>query len=510
MKRVAVFLLTAGLVFGCESIDFDNPATLTNEEAANSIKDLGYKLTTSSVQNTFLNTTSGSLSVLAVYADQVTATSNANGRIFFSTEPRIELINNASHRMHIDILGLYTGFYQANLDATLALDIVERQGKRILDNSGADRTDDCLVAAYFSKGVSQAYVGAIFDRGIIVDDAANQTRDFPNSYKELILNGVSHIEKAIEIAEKNASFKFDFLAGRSISKAEFIELANSLAARLLASIPRDKAEAQALGSSHWQRVLAFAQKGLTSDLTVTYVAGGFYNDYLSSAISRLASGAQTRDWVDIKLPYLADKTGATPNFYPNTSILPAITTDDKRFYQYFAHINSTAGINAERGVGLSSTHIRVRWYHTSNALNTPGVVNPYYLAEETRLLKAEAKYWLNDISGALAELNDATAARKAKGGLDDVGSGAADVLKALHYEYAIEIDLAPGPIVPFAFMRRHDLLIGGTPTEMPVPQSQLELIKSDTYTFGGSSHFGAKGKFGETTTADNTGWKLSQ
>ena len=85
-----------------------------------------------------------------------------------------------------------------------------------------------------------------------------------------------------------------------------------------------------------------------------------------------------------------------------------------------------------------------------------------------------------------------------------------ELRKALHYEYAIEIDGAGGAFVPFTFMRRNNLLIGGTPTEYPLPQLQLELAKSAVYTFGGKDFFGEKGSFGEIATAPNEGWKASQ
>ncbi|WP_333886069.1 hypothetical protein [Sphingobacterium siyangense] len=129
------------------------------------------------------------------------------------------------------------------------------------------------------------------------------------------------------------------------------------------------------------------------------------------------------------------------------------------------------------------------------------------MAEETRLLRAEAKYWLKDYDGAAAELNASTASRKQKGGLPDVIANASALRDAIHYEYAIEIDGAGGTFVPFSFMRRNDLLQGGTPTQFPIPQIQLELIGEPVYTFGGNESAGEKGKFGELGTARDNGWK---
>jgi len=79
----------------------------------------------------------------------------------------------------------------------------------------------------------------------------------------------------------------------------------------------------------------------------------------------------------------------------------------------------------------------------------------------------------------------------------------------LHYEYSIEIEDAGGVANPWAFMRRNEFLIGGTALQLPVEQGLLELAKITTYTFGGKGKEGVKAKFGETTTAANVGWKLS-
>lgn len=176
----------------------------------------------------------------------------------------MRIINSSSERSYSASLNsLYSNFYQANLDATKVIDIIENQGGKAYDDAGKDRTNDCLIGAYYAKGVSQGYLGNLYDRGIIVDDINQTEKGYPNSYKELTENGVRHIEKAIALAEASSNLQFDFLQGVTIGKDDFLKLANSIAARILSSIARDKAEAETLGSSYWQKVLAFAEKGLT-------------------------------------------------------------------------------------------------------------------------------------------------------------------------------------------------------------------------------------------------------
>lgn len=508
-KQIFTFWALLSLT-ACESVDFDDPSTLTNEEAVEKIKCFSYSLVTSSVQTVFQTTTSNAGNHFSLLADQSTNTNGASNYWYYAREPRMRIINSSSERSYSASLNLlYSNFYQANLNATKIIDIIENQGTKAFDDSGADRTEDCLIGAYYAKGVAQGYLGVIYDRGIIVDDISQNERSYPNSYKELVENGIRLIDKSISLAENSSNFKFDFLQGVTISKTEFLQLANSIAARILSSIARDKEEAAALGDSYWQRILSYAEKGLQADFLITTVSGGYYNSMVND--QTYINAGYARIPVDIKIPYLADNTGTYPNYYPlDNTVLGPITSDDQRFDKYFGYTPGYGILMESRGRGLFTNYYRKRWATSSNSLNVPGAVNPYLLAEEVRLLKAEAKLWLHDYAGAAALLNEGAASRKSNGQLPDVAANETALIDALHYEYAIEIDDAGGVFVPFSFMRRNDLLIGGTPTEYPIPQLQLELIGEKLYTFGGKDYIGERGIYGELATAKDTGWKPSE
>jgi hypothetical protein len=510
MKKIIYILLAISLL-SCESINFDDPATLTNDEAIEKIKSLGYVLTTSSVQTAFETTTNNAGgSHFSILADQSTNTNGSQSWWDFANEPRLRMNNNSAYRGNAAVREVYSNFYQANLDATKVIDMIENKNVTIYDDAGADRTADCLVGAYYAKGVSQGYIGVIYDRGIIVDEVSLTTRAFPHSYADLIENGIRHLDRALELIEKTPGLKFDFLKGVTVSRPDLVRLTNSIAARILSSVARDKAEARALGDGFWRRVLSYAEKGFTDDFTITTVSGGYYNA-LVDVLERPYSTA-TYVPVDIKIAWLADNTHSTPDYYPvdNDVILQPITSDDKRFYEYFDYSTSFGILMEARGRGLFSNYIRKRWMYPKSTLNVEGAVNPYFLVEELRLLRAEARLWLNDYEGAAAELNAADASRKVNGGLPDILPSEDALRAALHYEYAIEIDGAGGTFVPFTFMRRNDLLQGGTLTQFPVPQVQLDLIGEETYTFGGKEFAGETGIFGELGTARDNGWKLSQ
>lgn len=512
MKIYNYYLILFLAFISCESIYFDDPSTLTNDEAIEKIKSLGYVLTTSSVQTTFMTTTSNAGgSHFSLWADQSTNTNGSQSWWDFANEPRMQLNNNSAYRGNAAVRDIYSKFYQANLDATKVIDMIENQDVRIFDDAGNDRTEDCLIGSYYVKGVAQGYLGVIFDRGIIVDDIALTTREFSHSYKELIENGISHLDYTLQLIADHPSIKFDFLTGVIISPDELVNLINSMAARILSSVARDKQEAASLGDSHWKRVLSYANNGISEDFLITTVPGGYYNALIS--VLEQPYGGASYVPVDIKIPLLADKINSTPNLYPidNSIILPPIETDDKRFYDYFTYTTNFGILLEARGRGLFSNYMRSRWVAPARStLNVAGAINPYFLKEEIRLLKAESKFWLSDYVGAAELLNASDASRIINGELPSIAANENALRNALHYEYAIEIDGAGGTFVPFTFMRRNDLLQGGTPTQFPVPQIQLELIGIETYTFGGIANAGERGIYGELATANDNGWKLAE
>ncbi len=515
MKKVYYKLLLAAAIgfAGCEKMQFDDPVTFTLQEALDITPDYYFKVAASSFSSALFYSNDGPYSStgLGSLADQITSTNRNLEWWDFSKEPRIALNPSESYGGRDVIYAPYYYFYQANLNATKALEGLYA-GNIGVDANGNNRTNEVYAVAHLVKGLAQGYLGATYDRGLIVDKdlGAAIPQDYPNSYKELIENATKHFDSAIYYANNAATITLgDFYTNVVANKATFIRYANSLAARLLATTARDKAEAEALGSTFWNKVLSYAQAGLTEDFTtVPYVGSGNYYNYATYYMANVISGPAAYLPVDIKLAHFADRTGNYPDSYPtDNTVLGPVETDDARFHQYFKYYPAFGFLLAERGRNLFSNYARIRWGATSSAAvyNNRQVV---FLAEETRLLRAEAKFWLNDLAGAAAELNAATADRKAKGGLRDVPATEAALRYVLHYEYAISIDVAGGNVGPFAFMRRHNLLQPGTPTQYPITENQLKLTSNALYTFGGASNYGQKGKWGETGTAGaDWGWK---
>lgn len=514
MKCIYKILLASSiLATACQKTQFDDPVTFTLNEALEITPDYYFKVAAGAFSSALFYSNDGPYSTtgLGSLADQITSTNRNLEWWDFSKEPRISLNPSESYGGRDVIYAPYYYFYQANLNATKVIEGLDA-GNKGVDAAGNDRTNEVYAIAHLVKGISQGYLGSTYDRGLIVDKdlGASIEQGYPNSYKELLENAAKHFDLAISYAYKANSITLsDFYVNVVADKEVFIKYANSLAARLLASLPRDKAEAATLGTEFWNRVLTYAKAGLTTNLTtVAYAGSGNYYNYSTYYMANVISGPAAYLPVDIKLSYFADRTGNYPDSYPQgNTVLQAVETDDVRFHQYFKYNSAFGFLLPERGRELFSNYGRIRWGTSSStaAYNNRQTV---FLAEETRLLRAEAKFWLGDLTGAAAELNDPTARRKTIGTLKDVPATEAALRYVLHYEFAIEIDIAGGNTAVFGFMRRHNLLQPGTPTQYPITENQLKLTNTTLYTFGGTGNLGQKGIWGETTTAGaDWGWK---
>jgi hypothetical protein len=514
MKKI-LFIFIVAFATSCEPLQFDDPSTFTLEEAVEVTPDYYFKITSSAFHSALFWSfdATGSTSAFALLGDQITTHNTTYEWLDFNREPRISLNTSDSYGGYDVLSAPYWYFYQANLDATKVIAGLDK-GHPGVDDQGVDRTDEVYAVAHLVKGISQGFLGATYDRGLIVDEDLGPgiEQDFPHSYKELIENAVTHLDKAISYAGKASSVKLDDFAANAVAEKDlFIKYAYSLAARFLASIPRDREEAKALGNGFWNRVLQYAQAGLTEDFTAdplsAWSSTTFYNNS-TSYLSFTVSGVPYLP-VDTKLAYFADATGTYPAEYPtDNTVLGPVETNDARFSQYFRYYAAFGGyMNPDYGRQMYSNYGRIRWGDGySDALyNNQQVI---MLAEEVRLLRAEAKFWTGDLVGAAAELNDPDADRIALGGLPPVPATEAALEYVMHYEWAISIDIAGGNVGPFAYQRRHNLLQPGTPTEFPITQDQLNLTPVKPYTFGGTDHAGEKGVWGETATAGNDwGWK---
>ncbi|MEL7124402.1 MAG: hypothetical protein AAFO07_33510, partial [Bacteroidota bacterium] len=306
------------------------------------------------------------------------------------------------------------------------------------------------------------------------------------SYQEMLTAAIGNINTAIQLANGAAGFTYTlYAAGPSIDGATFIQLANSYMARISIANPRTNAEAQGVD---YNQILTYANNGIVADYSPPASENVIWNDLQNWSLFLLGDGAGYMP-TDQKITHLFDPS--YPTDYPtDTTILPAITSSDPRLNQYYEYVGENFGFLREsRGRQLFSSYRTIKFFN-QNDQNETGLPMEIFTKAEIDYIKAECYYWLGNLGAAVAALD---ASPRMTVGNQSTTPAAPNILNALLYEVSIELDLESGMGVPWAFMRRHDMLQAGTPTMYPVPASELEITRDIIYTFGGPAATGEVG-----------------
>ena len=118
---------------------------------------------------------------------------------------------------------------------------------------------------------------------------------------------------------------------------------------------------------------------------------------------------------------------------------------------------------------------------------------------ENDMLRAEARAYTGDLTGAAAIINAGT--RVTRGKMTPVAANLADILKAIHHERHVEMYVSSMGL-QFFEMRKLDLLQKGTPLHLPIPAAILQTfgLTPPFYTFGTVAKADGKG-------TSNGGWR---
>ncbi|MET0463461.1 MAG: hypothetical protein ABW007_09905, partial [Chitinophagaceae bacterium] len=120
------------------------------------------------------------------------------------------------------------------------------------------------------------------------------------------------------------------------------------------------------------------------------------------------------------------------------------------------------------------------------------------MSVENDMLKAEARAYTNDLTGAAAIINAGT--RVTRGNMAPVAPTLTAIVNAIHHERQVEM-YTTGCGIQFFEMRKLDLLQKGTPLHFPIPGATLQLFGETTfYTFGTVAK-------ADGTGTSNTGWR---
>jgi hypothetical protein len=390
--------------------------------------------------------------------------------------------------------------------------------------------------AKFMQGWAWGYSALVWDKPHVVPESIDMPSDPAavtelavstlTDYPEALAAAIASLEEAIAVAKANPTVvHFPSLAESPlwfgtpdpVSNQKFIQMANTLAARLLVLSARTPAERAAVD---WQKVLQFTANGLTNDDFAMQLQTGRTSTLLLRIQGNTTGGTANARW-NYRTIGPADQSGAYQAWIaspleardrfnivtPDRRITGATPTSDGSYTRYRADDN---GFLPHRGRWHFSAYQwsrhAIRNGLTGNVTGNNSGVHPLITADENRLLRAEALLRTGDRAGAAALINVTRTRPQQIGstvheGLPPVtaagvptvngacvprtDSGAcADLLGAMRYERMIElagIDLFRG----YADSRGFGILADGSPIHFPVPGDALELYGLEEYSYGG-------------------------
>ncbi|MFK8058807.1 MAG: hypothetical protein AB8B78_01835 [Polaribacter sp.] len=491
MKKIISYLVFSTVLFlsftSCEDLNVENVNQPDRERALAEDGDV-ISLIDGAVTNNLFHLIGFAGIYMDNMADQSTTTNAYVSFWSFANEPREQINNSPTNGDLGNHIGNPWGALNSYINsANTIITLIETDGKTLADESGADVTNTKLAAAYFVKGLSQGYLSLIYDKAFIVDPDTDLGALQFSTYKEVMDSALTNMDKAIQLAGSTATLRLH--DAYTLSNAQFKQVANSFAAKILIGNARTKAEA---GSTDNARVLAYANAGITADFAPPARQSVIFNN-LQDWRTFFISG-QGYLPTDMKVMHMLD-----PNYpvdYPTdpSIILQPINTADPRG-DYFEYNPGFGFLRESRGRHLFTNYFNVRKF-TNNNRNVDGIPLDIFMLAELQYIKAEASA---SPAAAAAMLN---ASPRKTVGLIDTAADAAAVEKALLYEYSVELDLNASIGTHWFFMRRNDMLQPGTPLQYPVPATELELIGEKFYTFGGPANVGQDG-----TASGANSWK---
>lgn len=516
---IALLLTTAG----CADLLVDNLNDPDRERALSSSADVQSLLQGATIATIFEITNNTAVHTGA-WADQTTSTNNFFSFWGFADEPRRRYNNRTTNPDLSVSSGPWSDFNTTVSSANTVLTLIEVDGN-VIEIDGDDQTLKTQAAAYFARGLARGYLGMMYDQAYLVEIDTDLATLAPVPYSEMIAGAVSDLEKAKSFAAQADGFVWDFLPGANVySRAAFNEICNAFAARFLISEARTQSEAAAFPNERWNTILSYARNGVGTAIpsfSPTSVSGEFWFNYGDWNTFFIAGAGYLP--VDLKQIHLLDPD--YPVEYPASGVLPPAESDDPRL-GYYAYTEEFGFLNASRRRSIFSNYYHLRMFANNDWFGQSGYPIPLITGSEMKYIIAEANYWLGNTGAVAAALANSPfgnvpteleyplpsevlgyfdfggAAGYAAGKSLGAGASDAQIVRALHTEYSVELDMMGGTGLQWFFMRRHNLLQVGTPLHYPIPGSELEVTLGEYYTFGGAENAGEPG----TANGSNT-WK---
>ncbi|MEK7240020.1 MAG: hypothetical protein AAB224_05485 [Gemmatimonadota bacterium] len=518
--KLQTFYRAAGVVAliamaGCKSLDIENPNEPDAKRALSDPKAL--EAVAGGTMRTWFNTYDGmELSgVAGVQAQSWAASWNNFNMNFYSgldadgTRGTRSWQNNTAAAGHSSIVWGWTGYYSVVSSANDVLKAIRTD--KIVINNAAD-TKRAETVALMMRGAALANLALEYDKGYIVDETTDLTKLAYSNRKKMRDAALADLVAAAALAKANSfTTSAAWTNGTGYSNTQFAQIANTMAAMLLANWPRTSAEN---GQVAWATVAGYAAQGMSSGTPFDFIFSGDGCSAFCPEVLYWFDGFDTGrvhtrvanmlDPITQKTPWpLAEGGNGKPNS-PDKRLGDGSFGDESLvdgFGSYPKTANagtdfvwsSQANMRPDRG-SYHQSNIGFIRYDLSGNQDPTGIYGgygpvPVISRHLNDLVWAEALLRSGGSLDQAATLINKT--RVTRGGLAPAtaADGNARLIAKLNYEYEIE-QLGLGP-VEYYFRRRVGGLVPGTPNEKPVPAKELGVLGQPLYTYGGSSPLGA-------------------
>jgi hypothetical protein len=504
-------LVAALAVTGCKSLDITNP---NQPDAERALSDpAAIEAVTGGSVRIWFNTYEGLEGVgpLVTQAQTYSSSWNNFNMNFYSgldldgTRNSRSWQNSPSAAGRTSIEHFWNGYYSVLSLSTNVLKAIRLNGLVINNTSDTRRAE---AVALLMQGAALSGIALNYDKGYVIDENTDLATLAYVDRKAVRDAARAKFDDAITVANANTFATPGGWAGPgtiSYTNVQIAQIANTMAAHLLASWPRDAAENALVD---WAAVVSYASNGMSSgtpfDFNIEGDANAWYPEILvwfndisggrvhTRVANLLDPTTQTTPWplAGNPQPNSADDRLGDGSF-GNASTAASFGTTPRTANggSDFAW-SSVAIFNMARGSYHQSNIAHVR-YDVSGVQDPNGIWGGYgpapaFSRHQNDLLWAEGLIETNtNLALAADKINNT---RVTRGGLSaaTAGEGQASLRTKLRYEQDIEL-LGLGAASYYHRRRIAGGLVTGTPREMPVPAKELGVFGQALYTWGGAT-----------------------
>lgn len=428
-----------------------------------------------------------------------------------TTFPRVEWQNDPASAQRTQIEALWYGYYSALSSANDVVKAIRGPNHLVITDSATTKMVETI--GVLGQGLALSGIALNYDQGFVVNWNTDLTTLQFAPAANIRDSALARFDEVIALAGANPfTVPADFFGAPQVgyTNVKIAQVANTMAARLLAYFPRNAA-ANALVD--WARVATYAALGISSgaafNLTFHQDACNKWCDFL-----KVWSNDMTTMRVHSRVAHLMDPAtqpdpwnlagNSNPNS-PDKRLGDGTLRIGGSYAALIAAYPDTTGKGGtdyvwsydqeaqrkDRGAWHQSAVGQIRYDSLTTCGDNPqGEATgsgdaPMVLATENDLLWAEGliRRPAPDLATAATLINKT---RVGRGGLPAATAGDANLLAELQYEQDVEL---PGSnIAPYYNQRRIDKLEPNTPHEMPVPAKELGVLQQSLYTCGGAAH----------------------